>query len=292
MKNRMLIQVPFEGFYSSKYDSELDYCAEREWEWRADDSEYGESRFPEPVQLSESELSDKAWRYTEYSRAYDDIAQAYVPAFDESVSDILGLQLGLEFESMSSPRYYNFSTDRIFAHIRTGVVYLMFRKSRENGHMALRANIRESFRSRDGFIPHYSDNADSWLEKPLREWDHNEVMTLLESCLAIEETRDYDSIFWDCYESLQETVSNAFSDCVEWDSLESEWKEARGEKFAEWMESDAASAIAWACENAELFADGVANDEYTLAHVKALESEYLETGAIPYRCKLTPDMFA
>ena len=71
---------------------------------------------------------------------------------------------------MDSPREYNFTTDRVYAHIPVNVVLALFARSAAEGHARLRETIRERFTSYDGFHSHYDTTLDTWLERDVTEW--------------------------------------------------------------------------------------------------------------------------
>src|SRR5690606_26269592 len=103
----------------------------------------------------------------------------------------------LEFESLDSPREYNFCTDRIFCYIPLESAKRLFVISAKGNHKRLKEVIRERFTSRDGFISFYSNNLEEWLDKPLDQWDHNEIGTLL---IAVAPC--FDDASWGFYESM------------------------------------------------------------------------------------------
>jgi hypothetical protein len=50
---------------------------------------------------------------------------------------------------------------------------------------AFQRTLEEQFTPRDGFIPHYSNDLDDWLNTPYAEYGHNEIYTLILACLRI-----------------------------------------------------------------------------------------------------------
>jgi hypothetical protein len=80
----------------------------------------------------------------------------------------------LQFESLQSPREYNFSTDRIFCEISADDVDKMLDTVLL---VDLVAMVRELFTSRDGFISFYSPDLKEWGLSST--WDHNQVGALL-----------------------------------------------------------------------------------------------------------------
>ncbi len=195
----MIINIPFAGFYNSKYSGELDAVQERFVEYEVEKN----------PGLNPDVPNESLWKAADYGKAYDHIARAYVDQFNQHLIDEYELDLDLKFESMQSPREYNFQTDRIFCEISEENV----RKLREAvSDPALRQAIRERFTSRSGFISSYPNHLNAWNPNPLL-WDHNELGTLLVALLDDDEGWD-----WKIWERMQDrnVFDVAFDKCVDW----------------------------------------------------------------------------
>lgn len=115
------------------------------------------------------------------------MAEFYVEAFDIWAQKNMGLPSdSFTWEKIISPREYNFTTDRLFVYVPESVIKWLFERSEEENHVTLRVLIKEMFTSYDGFMSFYDNDLDSWLEKPLEAWDHNELGTLIASVIASE----------------------------------------------------------------------------------------------------------
>jgi hypothetical protein len=248
----LIINIPFSGFYDSVWSNAVD----REQESYAENycSTDGQEDVPEELQLDESEVNDALFYATDYSAAYHQIARYYAEAFNVWARDQLGFDPGMKWESMSSPREYNFATDRIFCTIPLARVKRLFVLSRRDNHERLARVIAKRFTSYDGFISGYRNELDTWLAKPLADWDHNELGTLLLAVLGEEPDSWalYDLVFYN------DEAYQAWESAVDWERFESEVQEKRDAKAEDW--------------NAK-------NPDQ-------------EIPAPPYRCKLTPDLFA
>lgn len=198
MKN-LIINIPFAGFYNSKYSGELDAVQERFVEYEVEKNPGLNPDIP----------NEALWKSADYGKAYDHITRAYVDHFNQYILDEYELDLDLKFESMQSPREYNFTTDRIFCEISEENV----RKLREAvSDPALRLAIKERFTSRSGFISSYPNRLEDW--PPLEQWDHNELGTLLVALL--DDAEDWD---WKIWEGMQDrnVFDTAFDNCVDWE---------------------------------------------------------------------------
>ena len=195
----MIINIPFAGFYNSKYSGELDAVQERFVEYEVEKNPGLNPDIP----------NEALWKSADYGKAYDHIARAYADQFNQYLIDEYELDLDLKFESMQSPKFYNFETDRIFCEISEENV----RKLRSAvSDPALRQAIKARFTSRSGFISSYPNHLEDW--PPLEQWDHNELGTLLVALL--DDAEDWD---WVLYETLQDrnVFDVAFDQCVNWE---------------------------------------------------------------------------
>ena len=186
MTDTVSIKVPFPGLYETLLSSELDYVEEREAEWMAEaqDGQGGEI-IPEELRLTSDKFAELLFQHSDYGAAHQAIARDYCAQFEEIASEDLGFALGLTFEEMTSPKFYNFETDRLFARIPVASIAKLFEISAADGHKALAGILEERHTSRSGFHSYYSNELEEWLEKPLEDWDHNELESLLLACLTL-----------------------------------------------------------------------------------------------------------
>lgn len=164
-----LTAIPFSGFYESSHNAVIDDAIESYFQ-----DENGEPQYP-----------DNFWENFSYGNIFKEYAKLYCDSFNDWFNELTGLDIKLEFESLESPKYYNYSTDRIFANISTEDLKKL------NGYVqaeVLAETIKNRFTSYDGFISSYSNNIEDWLEvnKPLVEYDHNEIETLFQAIIAQE----------------------------------------------------------------------------------------------------------
>ena len=171
MQNQIETGIPFCGFYCSIYDSEFDRAGQNLAEYLADE-----------IGASAEAVADELWSIAQWDSARDEVSRLHIEVFLEKFSDLIGVDIltGHKFAALQSPKYYNFSTDRIFARIDFDAVQQIFDAVQ---HATLEAVIKSRFTSYDGFISHYSNQLDAWLDKPLAQWDCNEIETLLQAAI-------------------------------------------------------------------------------------------------------------
>jgi len=157
MNNKTLVQIPFEGFYNSVTEHLIGGEIEQYIEYK---------------QETNPEYDD----YPDYSVDFQLIARGYVRLYRQWLVDNDFPDIALEFESLSSPKEYNFTTDRIFCHVDLDQLlpyYNLFMSSPD-----AQEKIDNRFKSRSGFASFYNDFCEDWKTKPIDKWDFNELMIL------------------------------------------------------------------------------------------------------------------
>jgi hypothetical protein len=208
---KMIVRLPFAGFYESVHSQQLDAAQERDAEhFASSDNE----DYPNAVGMEESDLNEILFQMADYGKGFEKYSRDYVSAFDGYVKQETGVDLGLEFEKLESPREYNFETDRIFAYIPVSVLGTL-KAAVTLGNLA--EVIKERHESRSGFCSFYTTNVEEWNEKPLAEWDHNELCTLLIAWMRQEIAPDADEAINDnVIDYNSEMNMDAWQECVNW----------------------------------------------------------------------------
>jgi hypothetical protein len=209
LMKKLLLALPFEGFYQSFIDA----CYDDQEEMEASNLAT-ESLAYAHLGLDEGAVHHEIYRASDYAKAHQFLAREVVKEFSRRVKDRFDLKLDLQFESMDSPRFYNYDTDRIFAFIPLLQARQLLTRVR---HTTLEATIKDRFTSRSGFLSSYSNCLETWLLKPLSEWDHNEVGTLLHALIAEED--DWDSELADTL-SERGVIAEALGYAVDWKVLD------------------------------------------------------------------------
>lgn len=243
----LITRVPFSGFYESIWSGEIDHQEESYIEY--EEERQAENGIPADLRLDNRELWDIYNRYTSYDIAYRNLAKDYCDAFTDAKKAETDIDLKLRFESMDSPREYNFTTDRVYAFIPLKVVKSLFAISKAENHVRLKKRIADCFTSRDGFISHYANGLrDEWLN-PLRDWDHNQLCTLIEAICG--DCDDWESIY---YAFGDEAFYRYWESAVDWPLVESAIAELRAEKLAELQEDNPEYVPPYRCpETLDLF---------------------------------------
>ena len=311
---KLTVNIPFDGFYNSLYsdavDREEEQFAEYHTEERSEREKDYEAYWPEALRLNAREYGEILFDVTDYSAAYANIARDYAAAFDHVAGATFGFSVKAQrqrynyetkdfepeeyrrqsiratFESMDSPREYNFATDRIYIDVPVSVIRELFKRSKAEKHVTLATVIRERFTSYDGFIAGYSNRLPDWLSKPLADWDHNELGTLIIAAFRLAGMGDdeFRSDLYDATCGSGDGAHSAWDSAVDWPSFERKRMESRAEKLAEWIESDREAFETWYANNRPDF-------EEIAAAEPSLFSAFQVTAELPYRCSETIDMF-
>jgi hypothetical protein len=167
MSDLLTIKVPFSGFYESTHDAVFDSWLEYEVEVRRDDGATEEEI---------EKLQDLYFKSIDWKVAHELYAKEYVSLVSQFIKKEDGKDIELVFEELTSPRYYNFETDRIFAKISfTDIEYMSDMIDSE----ALKERVKETYTSYDGFSSFYPNDISKW-PADIRAWDHNQLEIILE----------------------------------------------------------------------------------------------------------------
>lgn len=106
----------------------------------------------------------------------------------------------------------------------------MFALSKRDKHQTLAKVLMDRHTSYDGFHSFYTNDLSEWLDKPLEDWDHNELHSLLITTMTL---LDFDEEGFLYYMLEGETFYHAWSDAMDWDKWEAKVQEKRDEILEE-----------------------------------------------------------
>ena len=107
--NKLESTIPFDGFYESFISADIDYQIGQQIEWDTDIYDLNEN---EQQILWDNYLSVN--RSSFYNEIAEHFADLYIDALNKELD---GFTLRATYKCFTSPREYNFSTDRIFIEI-------------------------------------------------------------------------------------------------------------------------------------------------------------------------------
>ena len=180
--NKLESTIPFDGFYNSYISSDIEHQIGQQIEWDTD-----------IYDLNEDEQQILWDNYLSVNRSsfYNEIAEDYTNFYIDALNDRLeGFNLNAKFNLLTSPKEYNFETDRIFIDIEKNHAIDFIKYIIKNYKKELENKIKDRFTSRSGFWSHYKNGLDLWT-KDYSEWDHNQIGTCFELFDLEEEDINY-----------------------------------------------------------------------------------------------------
>ena len=152
--NKLESTIPFDGFYESFISDDIDHQIGQQIEWDTDIYDLNED---EQQILWDNYLSvNRSYFYNEIAEHYTDL---YIDALNERLE---GFTLNAKFNLLTSPREYNFETDRIFIDIEKNHAIDFIKYIIKNYKKELEEKIKQRFTSRSGFNSFYKNSIDLW----------------------------------------------------------------------------------------------------------------------------------
>lgn len=172
---QLSLKLPFSGFYETSHSAMLDNWLDYEQDMLM--TEHG-ATLEQVQELAEKFYSGIEWRkvHIEYAKAYTGELETLLNSESPRI-----VNMPIVFESLESPKEYNFATDCIYGQM--GIADLQYMLS-ELDEKAWRDFIRERCTSYDGFISYYSNDYDKW-EKDLTLWGEARLGMILELYLVM-----------------------------------------------------------------------------------------------------------
>ena len=180
--NKLESTIPFDGFYESFISDDIDHQIGQQIEWDSDIYDLNED---EQQVLEDSYLSVN--RSSFYNQIAEDYTNFYIDALNERLK---GFTLNAKFSFLTSPREYNFTTDRIFIDIEKNHAIDFIKYIIKHYKKELEEKIKQRFTSRSGFNSFYQNSLDLWT-KDYSEWDCNMIGTCFELFDLEEEDINY-----------------------------------------------------------------------------------------------------
>ena len=238
-------ELPFSGFYGSIWEGEVDSLIDREVEYRSDDADARDTAFPAlaglnlPKDFIADNLHEVLSDHTDYAATFRTIAKDYAQAFGVWLDDTLDLtphqgadgrrvrgEAGAVFNRLDSPRFYNFETDRVSALIPLPVLQMVADRTfgpeaDDKARETFEATVVDRHTSYDGFASHYTNDPEAFMAKPIAEWDHNELRTLIEAWARINDVEPgrLDMTIFDGGD-MGGAISTAWEANVDWKAVE------------------------------------------------------------------------
>ena len=188
--NQTLVKIPFSGFYSSIHGGIIDSALEYESEC------YANSGKANDIILDVLNINH-------YNKIREELSKVFVEGINELFWYEYDINLDLEFDSLKSPKYYNYSTDEIYCYVDNDKIdELAALLDNENDFIEV---LKDKYQSRDGFIV---------FDSTLQAIDNKDYSLFFSDLLC--QLIDFDEI--DCNEYYNdkafETVLNNLPECL------------------------------------------------------------------------------
>lgn len=154
--NKIEIQVPFSGFYHSIHDMYIDNHIEYEIDYLESELGYTDEQL--------DIIKDKFYMM-DYAPIRKAICEHYIQAYNAVFYDEYNIHLDLEYSCLTSPKFYNFETDRLYALIDESIYNEVSALINSEDFKAM---LKDKFKAQSGFMPFQStldaiDNNDTVL---------------------------------------------------------------------------------------------------------------------------------
>ena len=187
---KTLVKIPFSGFYNSIHDSIIDSALEYESECYADSDKA-------------NDIILDVLNINHYNKIKEELGKLFVGGVNELFWYEYDIKLDLEFDSLKSPKFYNYSTDEIYCYVDNDKINeLVALLDNENDFIEV---LKDKYKSRDGFIV---------FDSTLQAIDNKDYSLFFSELLC--QLIDFNVI--DCNEYYNnkafETVLNNLPDCL------------------------------------------------------------------------------
>ena len=187
---KTLVKIPFSGFYSSIHGSIIDSALEYESECYADSGKA-------------NDIILDVLNINHYNKIKEELSKLFVGGVNELFWYEYDIKLDLEFDSLKSPKFYNYSTDEIYCYVDNDKINeLVALLDNENDFIEV---LKDKYKSRDGFIV---------FDSTLQAIDNKDYSLFFSELLC--QLIDFNVI--DCNEYYNnkafETVLNNLPDCL------------------------------------------------------------------------------
>lgn len=185
----------FPGFYESVFNS-------------ADDFFDDELEIKDELGMDNIEVE---YEYDDFNKYKLDVSmkfmEVYIDTIVEELPEAITEDEDFKFEMIddsvwvSSPRYYNYETDRCYCEIKTNIETLEMIKEYTLKLRGVKRYILDNFTSYDGFVSFISNDYDYWKRLPIIDYEDNMLISLLDMMLKLSDDDLIEDIIftvWEC----------------------------------------------------------------------------------------------
>lgn len=190
--NNIKIELPFSGFYESIYDSHIDNTIEY---------------YLYALEGEQLEKAQDAFYMMNYDAIRKAICEHYIKAYEQVFYDNFNIDLNLTFNSLYSPKFYNFETDRLFVNIDPEIFEQVIQLLDD---AAIQKTLSEKYKTQSGYIV-FESTIEAIKNKDYKLFSSDLLELLLPENDVVND--------WQFTDSIHEIISNSFSNEV-WEALQ------------------------------------------------------------------------
>lgn len=189
--NSIKIELPFAGFYESIYDIHIDNTIEY---------------YLYDLEGEQLEKAQDAVYMMNYDATRKAICEHYIQAYNQVFYDQFNIDLNLSFNSLYSPKFYNFENDRLFVNIDPEIFKQVIQLLDDE---VMQETLSEKYKTRDGYIV-FESTIDAIKNKEYTLFSSDLFELLLPENDVAEN--------WQFTDQISEIISNSFPAEV-WEAL-------------------------------------------------------------------------
>lgn len=190
--NNIKIELPFQGFYESIYDMHIDNTIEY---------------YLYALEGEQLEKAQDTFYMMEYDATRKAICKHYIKAYEQVFYDEFNIDLNLTFNSLTSPKFYNFESDRLFVNIDHEAFKQVINLLDDE---VIQKTLSEKYKTQSGFIV-FESTIEAIKNREYNLFSSDLLEMLLPENEVIENYQFTDMI--------HEIISNSFSAEV-WEALQ------------------------------------------------------------------------
>ena len=190
--NNIKIELPFSGFYESIYDLHIDNTIEY---------------YLYDLEGEQLKKAQNAFYMMDYDATRKAICEHYIQAYNQVFYDQFNIDLNLTFNSLTSPKFYNFETDRLFVNIDPEAFKQVINLLDDD---TIQKTLSEKYKTQSGYIV-FESTIDAIKNKDYDLFSSDLLEMLLSENDVLEN--------WQFTDQINEIISNSFPAEV-WEALQ------------------------------------------------------------------------
>lgn len=196
---KMKIKIPFQGFYGTIHEGELDYTLDAIIDNLVEDHPNEDSYH----------IADRVQAAVNWKSVKEQYIEEYAALFFHKIEEETNLAITPTEIELDSPREYNFRNDAILAQITTQEWMQLYKLvDRHN----LKCEVAIQLAPRSGFIPFYSNDLEDWGEPEM--WEAPQIELALQ-VLMEQFDEDFEEVISD-----EIDTRHLFDSNIDWDEVD------------------------------------------------------------------------